>query len=315
MTKRSHLFIIILSLIVVLFPGKIFAQSNKSEIFGLISGGVGGTYAQFAQNISDVTFDPERFRVLPILGRGSQQNIRDLSTILGIHAAIVQNDVLTFFKNEGSISDIDVKIQYITKLYNEEIHFLTTSKIASVKELDGAVVNFGRSGSGTAMTAAIIFDAFRDLGVEVTPANMPDNEALDALKNGVIDAMVSVVGKPSSFYQKIAASKDLRFLPVELTKALEENYVEGEFTHADYPNLIGRGEVVPTIAVGAVLAAYRPRSKSSRARMSTFVESLFGSIETLKSGPYHKKWQEVDLHLNVAGWQRVEAALDWLNAN
>jgi len=315
MTKLRRLFIIILSLFVVLFPEENLAQSNKSEIFGLISGGVGGTYAQFAQNISDVTFDPDAFRVLPILGRGSQQNIRDLSTILGIHAAIVQNDVLTFFKNEGSISDIDVKIQYITKLYNEEIHFLTTSKIESVKELDGAVVNFGRSGSGTAMTAAIIFDAFRDLGVDVTPANMPDNEALDALKNGVIDAMVSVVGKPSSFYQKITASGDLRFLPVELTKALEENYVEGEFTHADYPNLIDTDEVVPTIAVGAVLAAYRPRSKSSRARMGTFVESLFGSIETLKSGPYHKKWQEVDLRSKVAGWQRVEAALEWLDAN
>ena len=42
--------------------------------------------------------DDNDLRVVAVLGRGSQQNIRDLRFLRGIDAAIVQSDVLEHFK-------------------------------------------------------------------------------------------------------------------------------------------------------------------------------------------------------------------------
>ena len=166
------------------------------------------------------------------------------------------------------------------------------------------------------MTAQIILETFRDLGIEVKTANLPNNEALEALRTGAIDAMVSVVGKPGTFFRDIKDAKGIRFMPVELTKRLEENYVEGVLTPRGLPCPKWRtGKRSRRSPVSAVLAAYRPSSRTSRARMETFVDSLFSAIETLKFGPYHKKWSEVDLYNTVAGWQRVEAATSWLEEN
>src|SRR5919109_1244865 len=94
---------------------------------GLISGGVTGTYVRIAADLANALDDGYELRVLPIIGKGSVRNIEDLVLLRGIDVAIVQSDVLDFYKRAGLAPIIEQKISYITKLYNEEVHVLARS--------------------------------------------------------------------------------------------------------------------------------------------------------------------------------------------
>ncbi len=67
--------------------------------------------------------DGDKLRVLPMLGRGSVQNIADLIYLKGIDVAIVHTDALTQTMQRGTIPR-ENSVQYIAKLFQEEIHIL-----------------------------------------------------------------------------------------------------------------------------------------------------------------------------------------------
>ena len=152
------------------------AQANQGTV-GIMAGGVDGTYIRIAADLMNVLDEGDRMRVVAMLGRGSVQNLRDIVLLRGIDIGIVQSDVLAFAKREGLLPGIDRLVQYITKLYDEEIHLLARQDVASVQDLAGKTVNVDVRGSGTAMTASLVLEA---LGVPVQIANDPQDLALTA---------------------------------------------------------------------------------------------------------------------------------------
>lgn len=289
-------------------------RANRNTV-GIISGSVTGTYARFAQDLSDVLDEPGELRVIAMLGKGSRQNLADLLYLRGVDVAIVQSDVLRDFKADAGMTDVDAKIAYITKLYNEEIHILVRADIRSVKDLAGERVNFGPRGSGTAMTARLVFDAL-DIPVEET--NLGYSQAVDALRRGELAGEVFVAGKPTTHFTEIVDAQGLHFLDVEMEKGLEESYLSARLSHDDYPNLIPESESVETIAVGAVMAVYNWKEGTDRyERTAKFAEGLFKNLDNLRAhahrdGAYHEKWLEVDPSANLPGWSRFTAAEEWL---
>jgi len=196
------------------------------------------------------------------------------------------------------------------RLHDEEVHVLARPEIDSLKDLAGRKVNFGPKGSVTAMTTKILFDV-EDIPVE--PLNLSYSEALAALKAGTIAAAVFIVGKPATYFREIGSEHRLHFLPVELSKGLEETYVDSVLTSADYPNLVPEGERVPTIAVGAVMAVYNWKPGTSRYdRVVRFVRRMLDSLPVLQTDAHHPKWRAVDPRATVPGWQRFEAVEQWL---
>ena len=115
---------------------------NRGTV-GVISGGVNGTYIRITSDLINV-LDGDDLRILSILGKGSAQNIADLLYLRGIDVAIVQSDVLEFLRRQGTYPTIHKRVNYITKLYNEEFHLLARDDIASVQDLAGKQVNFDR---------------------------------------------------------------------------------------------------------------------------------------------------------------------------
>lgn len=290
------------------------AEANSNTV-GIVSGGVGGTYVQFAQNMMDV-LDDNALRVVAVLGRGSQQNIRDLRFLKGIDAAIVQSDVLEHFQTTRELPDIDEKIGYITKLYNEEIHLLVRNDINSIQDLAGKPVSFAKLDSGTSMTSEIIFD---NLGVNPKPVYLSGSESLAALKRGVISGAVFVAGKPHGLTSSLNGREGIKLLPIPLTPRLSATYLEGTFDSSDYPNLVQPGQQVGTISVGAVLAVFNWKNsgatKDRYQRTSRFIDALFSSLPKLQTNAYHPKWQEVNLYAPMPGWKRFPAATNWLQGN
>jgi uncharacterized protein len=272
---------------------------------GIISGGVTGTYIRIAADLADALDDGYELRVLPIVGKGSVRNIEDLLLLRGIDIAIVQSDVLDFYKRANLVPNIEARIRYIAKLYNEEVHILAKSEYRTIDDLAGKRVNFGTEGSGTFMTAGIIFD---DLGIDVEITTYPEPIALERLRAGEIDALVFVGGKPLKLIEDVNRQEGLHLLAIP-PERIEAAYLPSKLTADAYPDLIDPEAPVQTVAVGAVLAAYNWRPDHPRARkVNRFIERLFAQFDRLQQPPFHPKWREVDLSAQVPGWQRTAVA-------
>jgi uncharacterized protein len=273
-------------------------------VVGLVSGGVTGTYVRIAADLANALDDGYELRVLPVIGKGSVRNIEDLLLLRGIDVAIVQSDVLDFYKRAELVPNIEDKLRYVAKLYNEEVHVLARSEFGAIDDLAGRRVNFGTDGSGTFMTASIVFD---DLGIDVDVRSDPEPIALERLRTGELDALVFVGGKPVELIRAIGREEPLHLLaiPPERIKAA---YVPSELTADAYPNLVEAGAPVPTIAVSAVLAAYNwPDGHPRRDKLNRFIRSFTANFDSLLQPPYHPKWREIDLSEDVPGWQRITA--------
>lgn len=280
---------------------------------GIISGGIGGTYIRIATDLASVLDDGDRIRVLPIMGKGSVQNITDILFLKGVDIGIVQSDVLSFMKRQAVHRKIESRIQYITKLYNEEFHLVSSSRITSVNKLAGKKVNFGVKGSGTDMTAQTVFSA---LGIKVVPVHFDQALALEKIKQGEIAATVYVAGKPARAVSSLKSGSGLRLLPVSYSGKLQKTYLPARLTAEDYPGLVKKGDAVDTIAVGAVMAVFNWRPGSARhARVVKFIDAFFSKFETFQKAPRHPKWREVNLAAKLPGWKRFAHAEQWLAKN
>ena len=274
-------------------------------VVGVISGGVTGTYVRIAADLANALDDGYELRILPIIGKGSVRNIEDLVLLRGVDVAIVQSDVLDFYKRAELVSNIEGKVRYISKLYNEEVHLLARSAFDTVDDLNGKRVNFGTEGSGTFMTASIIFD---DLGIDVDVSSYPEPIALEKLRAGELDALVFVGGKPVEFVQNVSRQGSLRLLAIPPERIMA-SYLPAELTADAYPNLVDAGDPVQTVAVSAVLAAYNwPAGHPRRQKLDRFIESFFANFDSLLEPPFHPKWREIDLAASVPGWQRITPA-------
>jgi hypothetical protein len=78
------------------------------------------------------------------------QSIGDLLSMQSVNAAVVQSDVLANFKRTQRIPGIQSKLQYITRLYSEEVHVLARMQFMCLADLNGRRVSFGAQGSGAA---------------------------------------------------------------------------------------------------------------------------------------------------------------------
>ena len=282
----------------------------RQGAIGVVAGGIDGTYLRVASDLSAVLDAGGSLRVMPMIGKGSIQNLYDLRYLRGVDVAIVQSDALTYLRQDPKNADVTDAIRYVTKLYNEEFHILATKDVQSIQDLKGRRVNTDVAGSGTGMTAEIVFKA---LGIPIEQSHLSQDDALAALAAGKLDAAIFVVGKPAKLFSNIAADKGLHFIAVSQTPALLATYLPAQIGHEDYPALIPDGTTVDTVAVGAVMAIYNMPAGSDRYRLATgFVDAFFGSFDKFLVAPRHPKWHEVNLAADLPGWQRFDPATDWL---
>jgi len=244
------------------------AHANAGAV-GIISGGLDGTYTRFAADIAAVLDGVDDLRILPILGKGSYQNLSDLLYLRGVDVAIVQSDVLAAAAQQRAFPGVQQQVQYIAKLYNEEVHVFAQPDIQQLSDLAGKLVSMDNRGSGTAMTATLLFSR---LGIAIQPVFDATVDAAEKLRRGDIAALVRVTGKPARFSTPLPPG--IHLLPVPLSEPLLQTYLPSQFTPADYPGVVPAGETVETVAIGAVLAAYNHTLPERRERLVRFSKAL-----------------------------------------
>jgi TRAP transporter TAXI family solute receptor len=280
----------------------------------VISGNPNGTYLYLAYDMSAVLDDGNELRILPVIGKGGYQNVMDVLHLRGVDLCITQSNIMTYLKKTGEMGpNIENRLAFITRLYNEEMHILAGPGIDSVKELDGKKVNFSDVGSGTQFSTRLIFEL---LGIKATEINVGQADGYQMVKSGEIAATVLIAGKPTGSFGKFKLEPGMKLLPVPYAEVLEQDYFPAKLTSDDYPALIPKGSSVETVAVASVLAAYNwPRDTDRYRRVTTFIDAFFAKFPEFQKPARHSKWKEANINSALKGWKRFPAAEEWLARN
>jgi uncharacterized protein len=285
------------------------ARANSGTL-GVISGGADGTYIRIAADLANV-LDGEDLRVLPMIGRGSLQNLRDIMFLRGVDIGIVQMDAREQLNAENLQNDAVRRLRFITRLYNEEVHIIADREITDIRQLEGKKVNIDKAGSGTNLTSRLIFDK---LGIKPEMTTFDQASSYAKLKSGEIQAAVYVAGRPVRAIAEFQTEGRFHLLPIPFEGEIAESYFPARLADSDYPQLVDKDKPVETLAVGSLLAVFNwPENSDRYNRVKRFVDAFFARFDEFLQPGRHPKWKEVNLAADVPGWERVRPAQAWLD--
>jgi TRAP transporter TAXI family solute receptor len=287
------------------------AHLNDSTIT-IMAGSPNGTDLSIAYDIAEVLGDSDNLRVLPMVGKGAVQNIKDVMYLRGVDMGITHANLLRYYARTGELGPNFVdQIVYVSKLFNEEVHILARTDVADITALNGQAVSLGEEGSGPDITGHLILEA---LGLHVDEKHFGDADAIAKLKSGEIAAAIFIGGKPAPRVADLNEVTGLKLLPIPYIKALEADYYPATLTHDDYPQLISTNDTVDTVAVCAVLIAFNWDEDSDRyKRVARFVNAFLGKFDAFLQPPRHPKWREVNFAATLEGWHRSPAAQSFID--
>lgn len=291
-------------------------QSRASQVNGWTVGVAGGffegTFIRFAVELAKALDDGDNLRILPIVSYGGNENINDLLYLKGIDIAITYTDTFELYKKTGRIRNIEQRINYISELLIGELYVFGRPEISSLKDLEGKKVSLGTKGASATTTGPIVFER---LGIRPEFVYINNTIALEKMKTGEIDAIVSTGGKPNDLFVKLKPEPGFHFVPVEYGPLFADYYLPCPLSHADYAHLIPEGQVVDTLCMSAVLAVYNfPKGSDQARRLERFIRYYFERFDRLKQPSFHPKWKDVNLAAKVAGWNRYWLAAEKLAA-
>lgn len=289
------------------------ATGGQPVVIGIMGGEIDGTFMRIATDLTSV-LNSNDLRVVPIVGKGSLQNISDLLHLPGVDLALIAADALAYAQAAHLYPGDLSRIQYICKLYDNDVHVCARPEVRALADLQGKPVNIDVEGAGTNLTARAIF---KTLGIAPDFRFQEPTIAQDALRRGDIAANVYLGGPPIRLFASEPAASGLHLVPVPSNPELEKTYLPGgELTHAEYPGLIPDGGTVETVGVGVSLAVFGWAPGTVRYRnLVTFVDSFFTRFPELLKPPHHPKWRDVNLAATQPGWVRFPPAAAWLAAH
>jgi TRAP transporter solute receptor, TAXI family len=302
----SHRDTVALFLVVLLLVVGADVAHAAGEL-GLTTGGERGTYYQFGLNLQKLVKD-KGIDLSVHTSKGSIENIYAVYQKPNTQMGIVQSDVLAFVarvQSDPVLKRIAKKTKMVFPLYNEEIHLLGRKEITDFDDLTDRRVAIGREGSGTYLTARLLFKVS-----EVQPRDMvliDTDEALAALKDGRIDAMFYVAGYPVKLFSEgVTQADNLALIPIT-NKSITEFYSRSEIPAGTYP---WQSQALSTVAVKAVLVSFDFRRRDCDL-VGQFAQTVSANLPWLvKNG--HPKWKSVDLDAPLRGWEQYDCVAKYL---
>jgi len=277
------------------------------EDLGLITGGEKGTYYQFGLDLQKLV-KPAGINLNVFPSKGSIENVYAVYQRPGVPMGIVQSDVLAFVsrvQTDPVLKQIARKTKMVFPLYNEEIHLLGKKGIADFDDLAGRRVAVGRDGSGTYLTARLLFKLSEIAPSEMVPIDT--GEALAELKAGRIDAMFYVAGYPVKLLKEDVTAQDgLALIPI-MNKSVLEFYPQAEIPAGTYA---WQTSAISTAAVKAVLVSFDFRRRDCD-NVGRFAQLLSRGLDNLQRTG-HAKWKAVDLNYPLRGWEQYDCVRKYL---
>lgn len=286
-----------------------------AQDLGIVTGSKTGTYIQIGLNIRELV-KPHGIDLDVRASAGSIENILAVRHTPGVQMGIVQQDVLAFIKQQAEqnpetrdeMLSLVKTVRLVFPLYNEEVHVLARAGINSFADLEGKNVAIGKKNSGTFLTSVVLFDK-----IGVTPARTfgyGAAQALEAMRQGEIDAMIYVVGVPAKvFVESLSESDGFHLVPISPSDYpfLVDTYTFSRIPSNTYPWL---KENVETVAVKAVLVSYNYRGENCQ-HLGKLARLVWDGMPDLKQTG-HAKWNAVHLSEQIDGWQQYDCVTNAL---
>ena len=159
-------------------------------------------------------------------------------------------------------------------------------------DLNGQRVNVDVTGSGSAMTAEILLDAY---GIKAKVEHEKQVTGVQEMRRGEIAGISSMSEAHRSHCSLMCPpTAGSIFFPSRSTATLAQTYLPGQFTHDMYPLL------VPADAPGADhrrgrrrdVAVYGWAPRTTRYNnVARFVDTFFSKFDQFQQPPRHPKWR------------------------
>ncbi len=283
------------------------SSSSFGVDLGIMTGGQKGTYYQFGLNLKELVKSRD-IRLKVINSTGSIENLYAVYQRPRTQMGIVQSDVLAFvtrLQSDLTLKRIASKTKMVFPLYNEEIHLLGRPDLVNFDDLEGKRVAIGKEGSGTYLTAKLLFEVS---GVKpATMVSVGTDEALAMLKGREVDAMFYVAGFPVKLFKEDVNEDDgLALIPIT-NKSIVEFYPTAEIPATTYA---WQAKAVNTVAVKAVLVSFNFR-RANCEYVGKFGQILSENMDWLRENG-HPKWKFVDLDFPLKGWEQYDCVKKYL---
>jgi TRAP transporter TAXI family solute receptor len=290
------------------------------EGIAIAAGPEQGQYLSFVKALT-TTDTVKRVRITPLITAGSVENLKLLRSG-EVLFALTQGDVaaLAFagaepFGKEGAASDL----RALGSLYVEPLHVivLNGSPVRSMADLAGRRINVGPVGSGSRVTALRVLEAhgisrgqIRELG-DLTLA-----PALAALRAGLTDAVIEVIGLPSDEIRSAFATLSLRLVPLDsavIDRLTQDNraYIATLVPPGAYPKL---ETSISTIGVAAILATTADLTAAEAATATRFVYTVTDLVRRGSAQGAQVSWRKARTGMSIPLHEGAERALAELQA-
>lgn len=213
----KRVFCIIFVVTLVLSLTWVVPSMAQKKFLTLASGSPGGVYYPLGGGMAVVIQKTTDLRCAAESTGASVENCRlvgaresDMGMVMGSVA----------FKAIQGLEPFEKKfpIMALFQMYPAPEHIVTVSGkgIKSIKDLKGKKVSIDVPGSGCAVMAKAILEEYGfNLEKDLTIANLSQSESVQALKDGIVDAVFFNFAYPGSAVLDLAATRDIVLVPVE----------------------------------------------------------------------------------------------------
>ncbi len=209
------------------------AWAQQMKFFRIGTGGTAGTYYPLAGVIANAISNPPGSRPcdqggscgvpgLVATAVASNGSVANINSINGgsMESGFSQSDVAYWAYTGTGIFEGKPKVEslrVIANLYPESFHLVARkgSGFKSVADLKGKRVSLDEPGSGTLVDARLVLGAFGMTDKDIKAEYLKPQQSADKLKDGALDAFVSVTGYPQGAITELAATSGIELVPVE----------------------------------------------------------------------------------------------------
>jgi len=300
--------------------GGMTTQAQEMKFFRIASGSAGGTYFPMAGLLAQVISNPPGARTCAKGGNcgmeglvaiaqsahGSVANVNSLKSDQ-IESGFAQSDVTFWaytgtgpFKGKKPLK----KLCVLGSLFAEHVHVVAgvDRGINSVNDLKGKKVAMGLPASGALVGARLVVGSYGlDEKKDFTPEYVKSKTGADKIRDGHLDAFITVTGYPNASVTEMAATQGAKLVPVD-GKARDALIKKAPFYSADViPGGTYKGNPNDTQTV-TVSALWVSRSNLSEDLHYGVVKGLFGNKKAAKILKYgHAKGKSITLDTHNVG--------------
>lgn len=301
-------------------PAKIPCNcKNHPRGYCITTGSKKFTYYKIGKSLAKYVAPDAKINLMPVEG-GSIINVKKMRWQYGVKFAIVQSDVLEYYKGKAKkgdkqAADLISPLRVVLPLYKEEVHLLVRadSDMEYFHDIKGKRIALGSATGGSAMTGIALYNYMFSEDISPQSAYFSSfDEALRAVAiDKTADVWIMVVGQPATKFAQLGAEAKqyLKLLQYDEGNEQDQRILQGPYYQAtvNKESYKWLEQDVPTIAVKAFLITQKYTKSWTKRKIQDFTRSLcrnFGVLQTKA----HPKWKEVKLEFSQlpGGWEYSE---------